>query len=95
VDKILEWLKREINEAWDRREDIAMKKHVLMTIILFSLIFLCAYPAPAQADSGPKMVLKEREFDCGEVKEGEVIEHTFSVLNQGDEPLEIVRVKPG
>lgn len=29
------------------------------------------------------------------LKEGEVIEHTFSVLNQGDEALEIVRVKPG
>ena len=41
------------------------------------------------------MVLKEREFDFGEVKEGEVIEHSFSVFNQGDAPLEIVRVKPG
>ncbi len=74
---------------------MAMRKHVLMAGILTSLIFLCAYSAGAQVATGPKMVLKEREFDCGEVKEGEVIEHTFSVLNQGDEPLKIVRVKPG
>ena len=72
-----------------------MRKHVLKAIILSSLVFICAYSAPAQEVLGPKMVLKEREFDCGEVKEGEVIEYTFSVLNQGDETLEIIRVKPG
>ena len=72
-----------------------MRKHVLLASILTSLVFLCAYSAYAQAVLGPKMVLKEREFDCGEVKEGEIIEHTFSVLNQGNETLEIVRVKPG
>ena len=72
-----------------------MRKQILMTIFFTSLICLCAYSAGAQAASGPKMVLKEREFDCGVVKEGETIEHTFSVLNQGDAPLEIVRVKPG
>jgi len=72
-----------------------MIKRVLMAIILSSLVFLCAYSIPAQEVLGPKMVLKEREFDCGEVQEGKVIEHTFKVLNQGDEPLEIVGVKPG
>ena len=74
---------------------MAMRKQMLMAILFTSLICLCAYSAPAQAAPGPKMVLKEREFDCGEVKEGMVIEHTFSVLNQGDETLEIVRVRPG
>lgn len=74
---------------------MAMKKQVFMTIFFTSLICLSAYSACAQAATGPKMILKEREFDCGEVKEGETIEHTFSVLNQGDAPLEIVRVKPG
>ena len=72
-----------------------MRKHVLMVIILTSLIFIYAYSAYAQTASGPKMVLKELEFDCGEVKAGAVIEHTFSVLNQGYETLEIIRVKPG
>jgi len=72
-----------------------MRKHVLMTIILASLVFFCAYSAHAQKAQGPKMVLKERVFDFKEVKEGEVIEHTFIVLNQGEETLEIKKVKPG
>ena len=74
---------------------MAMRKQILVAIFCTSLICLCAYSASAQAASGPKMVLKEWEFDCGKVKEGEIIEHTFSVLNQGDETLEIVRVRPG
>ena len=72
-----------------------MRKQMLMAVFFTSLICLCAYSAGAEAASGPKMVLKELEFDCGEVKEGAVIEHTFSVLNRGDETLEIIRVKPG
>ena len=72
-----------------------MRKHVLMTIIFTSLVFLCAYSAYAQEVLGPKMTLKERVFDFKEVKEGEVIEHTFIVLNQGEETLEIEKVKPG
>ena len=41
------------------------------------------------------MVLKEGVFDFKEVKEGEVIAHTFKVLNLGDQTLKIIRVKPG
>ena len=65
------------------------------TVCIIALFFLHAYSAYAEEVSGPKMVLKERLFDFKEVKEGEVIEHAFKVLNHGDEPLEIVRVKPG
>lgn len=72
-----------------------MRRRWFVRTACIALFLLYAYSAYAQEVLGPKMVLKEREFDCGEVKEGEVIEHTFSVLNQGDEPLEIVRVKPG
>ena len=64
--------------------------------VVFSMVFpllLCS--AHAQKAQGPKMVLKERVFDFKEVKEGEVIEHTFIVLNQGEETLEIKKVKPG
>ncbi|MDZ7696172.1 MAG: hypothetical protein U5R49_04315 [Deltaproteobacteria bacterium] len=61
------------------------------------LFFVSLYPCSAYAGEplGPKMVIKELEFDYGEVKEGETIEHTFLVLNQGDAPLEIARVRPG
>ena len=76
-------------------EGTPMRRHLLIGIILIILISLCGYPAIAQNVKGPKMVLKERVFDFKEVKEGEVIEHTFLVLNQGEEILEIKKVEPG
>lgn len=49
----------------------------------------------AQEAIGPRMVLEEKSFELKEVDEGKIIEHTFKVLNTGDQPLEIKRVKPG
>jgi len=40
------------------------------------------------------MALKQQIHDFKNVLEGEVLEHTFEVQNQGDEPLRIERVKP-
>ncbi len=72
-----------------------MKKGPLFYVLLIGFFLSPIFPVLAQEKQGPKMVPKELEVDFGEVKEGEVIEHTFSVLNQGDEPLEIVEVRPG
>jgi hypothetical protein len=72
-----------------------MNKYWLAAFTYVFLILLCAYPIRAQEVKGPKMVLKEQVFDFKEIKEGETIEHTFLVLNQGDQPLEIKKVKPG
>ena len=72
-----------------------MKRRWLVGIICIALITLCGYPAPAQEIMGPKIVLKEREFDFKDVKEGKIIRHTFQVLNQGDETLRIEKVSPG
>jgi hypothetical protein len=41
------------------------------------------------------MVLPERSFDFRDVEEGKVVEHTFKVLNKGNQPLEITNVNPG
>jgi len=41
------------------------------------------------------MVIKELEYDFKEIKEGDVIDHAFQVLNQGDQVLEIKDVRPG
>ena len=49
----------------------------------------------AQEVIGPKMVIEEKSFDFKEVEQGRVIEHDFTVLNKGDQPLEIRKVKPG
>ena len=65
--------------------------------IFFSLMISSSFveSAPAQEGHGPRMVVDERVHDLGKVQEGQVIEHTFRVLNKGDQPLLISRVKPG
>ncbi len=72
-----------------------MKKRPLFCVLLIGFFLASVFPILAQKRQGPKMVVREREVDFGEVKEGDIIEHTFSVFNQGDAPLEIVRVTPG
>jgi hypothetical protein len=49
----------------------------------------------AQEASGPRMVIKDKFADYQQVDEGEIIEHVFTVFNQGDQPLQIKNVKPG
>ncbi len=72
-----------------------MKRSLLVRVICIAIFSLCGSSTLAQDTQGPKMVLKERVFDFKEVKEGEVIEHTFIAFNQGEETLEIEKVKPG
>jgi len=69
---------------------------------LFTLVSLCVLlgfallpSSPAQAPSGPSMVLPEKSFDFKEMVEGKAAEHVFKVLNKGDKPLEITKVNPG
>jgi len=73
----------------------SMKKLLCGTPFLIFLITLSLTTGWAQQAIGPRMVLKEHVFDLKEVKEGETIEHTFLVLNQGDQSLEIKKVNPG
>ena len=72
-----------------------MRIQWLIRIVCIALLSLYASSSYGQEALRPKMVIKELEFDCGAVIEGQVIEHTFSVLNQGNAPLKIVRVRPG
>ena len=64
----------------------------------FSLIFWIVLNfciAWAQQATGPRIVLEERHFDAKQVKEGQIVAHTFKVLNTGDQTLEIKKVNPG
>ena len=72
-----------------------MKKYFNMALAcaFFSVFFV--HSALALENQGPKMVLEELKFDFGEVKEGKTVSHAFSVFNQGDQTLEIRKVKPG
>jgi len=72
-----------------------MKKRWFIRTVCIALFSLYSYSVPAQEVPGPKIVLNEREFDFMEVEEGRVVKHTFRVLNEGTETLEIKKVAPG
>jgi hypothetical protein len=72
-----------------------VKKWSISGVLLLLLVFASTFPVVAQEKKGPDASLTEREFDFGEVKQGEVIRHTFKVINQGDETLTIEKVSPG
>jgi hypothetical protein len=73
------------------------KKIVWTCFVSFALLWsvLYPFPGPAAGAGRPEMVLAEKVFQAKEVKEDEMIEHTFKVHNKGNGPLEIERVKPG
>jgi len=72
-----------------------MKKSSLAGLVLLSFFAFCGHPDLSEAVPGPKMVVKQNTFDFGQVKEGKVLEHTFTVLNEGEAKLEIKNVRPG
>ena len=72
-----------------------MKKLLYGTPFLIFLIIFSLTTGWAQQATGPKMVLEEKDFDAEQIKDGEIIEHTFTVRNIGDRPLEIRKVDPG
>jgi hypothetical protein len=72
-----------------------MKKVLCGTFFLIFLISLNLSTGWAQQAIGPRMVIEKPLFDAQQVKEGEIISHSFIVLNKGDQPLKIKRVQPG
>ena len=73
-----------------------MKRFPLWNVLIMTLSFLaCSSLALAQQAGSPRMVLKEKIFDQKAVEQGAVIEHTFDVANEGDQPLQIKKVEPG
>ncbi|MBW1997359.1 MAG: DUF1573 domain-containing protein [Deltaproteobacteria bacterium] len=66
----------------------------LSCFIGYFIVLHLAFASSVGAGTGPKMVLKDKTFDYGEVWQGETVEHVFTVGNRGDEPLRIKRVAP-
>lgn len=60
-----------------------MKRSFAM-LMLALLSFL-----PAFAEAGPRLVLREGSYDARDVREGELIQHTVTVFNEGDQVLQI------
>ena len=65
--------------------------------VLFLLLFAAILLSPAwgQEPPSPEVVIPEKVFQFKEVEEGKSVEHTFTVLNRGREPLKIIKVRPG
>ncbi|GGK81610.1 DUF1573 domain-containing protein [Rufibacter glacialis] len=49
--------------------------------------------APAPAPVGPSIQFEEQRFDFGEIKPGDVVQHTFKFTNNGTMPLIISNVR--
>ena len=64
-------------------------------LILFVLLIMPWSAYPQAAKQGPSLILQERKFDFGKVKEGSLITHAFTVQNKGNATLEIKKVSPG
>lgn len=72
-----------------------MKKKPVTFFFLLCFSFLVLTSAsPGKAGTGPKMVIKEKTYNYGEVRQGQTIEHQFKIKNEGDEALKIKRVAP-
>ena len=66
-------------------------KRLLLSI--FAFFIMTSFTAVwAKQQDGPSINLHEKTFDAGEVREGEEINHSFKVLNTGNQSLEIKKV---
>lgn len=54
----------------------------------------CTVTELAYADSGPKAIVPQHEFNFGSVPQGQKVEHEFVLRNTGDQDLVIQRIAP-
>ena len=71
------------------------RRYLIFALAVLTPIFIYGPLALADQHQAPKMVLKERDFDFGEVRQGKTITHSFEVRNQGDVILTIKKINPG
>jgi len=65
-----------------------MRKAVLTPLVLFTLVL-----GGGRAAAGPHLVVAEPVFDYGTILQGDKVDHSFRLTNQGDAVLEIHKVK--
>jgi hypothetical protein len=68
---------------------------VLVCTGIFALAFIQDQAASSQGGRGPVMRVSEKIHPFGEVNPWEMVEHTFTVFNDGESVLRIERVSPG
>lgn len=65
------------------------KKMLRNSLLIALILFASSYAQLAQ----PKLVLKQNNFDFGDIKQGETVEHTFVLSNGGEALLKITDVR--
>ncbi len=66
-----------------------MKSRTLLYLLLIITIF------QVSAIAGPKLTMKEPEFNFGYVPQAAKISHDFWLYSTGDSTLRIIKVDPG
>jgi hypothetical protein len=59
------------------------------------IVCLLALSAPIHAQASPVAAFSQDTYNFGEVREGTVLEHSFTLKNAGDQTLSITRLVPG
>lgn len=72
-----------------------MKKWGHFVIGAVLLIASWTTGAWARNSPAPEMVIDKATFDAGKALQGDVVGHSFRVLNRGKGTLKIIRVDPG
>ncbi len=72
-----------------RGEVVTHIKSIVLFVLSVSFFLSAIGTSHAQ---GPEIMVSEEEYDFGEVKQGDVLEHTFKVFNIGTETLVIQKV---
>jgi hypothetical protein len=69
-----------------------MKNKLAFYLILAFLVMTLTGSFLLAQNARPKVVFKEKEWDFGHIKQGEVVTHEFIFRNEGNAPLKVSRV---
>lgn len=63
-----------------------MKKISLVLLAFFGLTTMVLAQSAEKKD-GPEITFEEKEYDFGDITQGDVVEHVFNFENTGNQPL--------
>jgi hypothetical protein len=68
---------------------------IIVMLATFLALPLNIHAAQPAADSAPRALLPESEYNFGKVVEGTQVQHEFLLKNQGKGSLQILKVEAG
>jgi len=74
-----------------------MKKfYITAAVFIFlSSLWAHAFSSTLEEEGGAVLRFDKKDVELSEVMQGETIQHTFKVFNDGKKPLTIEKVQPG